>query len=147
MIAFLPLFEALNWATVLDDYVRDRWRPEGNPLDWTWRDRIDDAQRKIVQGTRFVRNRVHHQWADALILQDGKAMLPFQFPITFFEWCWSAADRLPAGDRSFGKEAYRTGEEAYRTHLQEKPARHTLSVLKEVYHDMEVRMRDTDPFA
>jgi hypothetical protein len=45
--AFIPLFEALNWAASIDEGLGY----------------LDHAE---LQGSRFARNRVHHQWADAL---------------------------------------------------------------------------------
>jgi hypothetical protein len=48
---FFPLFEALNWSVALADNLRS----VGTPLD-----------APVVVGLRFVRNRVHHQWAQAL---------------------------------------------------------------------------------
>jgi hypothetical protein len=44
--AFIPLFEALNWAASIDESLGY----------------LDHGE---LQGLRFTRNRVHHQWADA----------------------------------------------------------------------------------
>ena len=52
---FLPLFEALNWAASVIEYLRD----------------ADSARRtREMQGVRYVRNRVHHDWALALVARD-----------------------------------------------------------------------------
>lgn len=50
---FIPLFEALNWAVAISDYP-------GSSV------RVDDT----IRGLRFARNRVHHQWADAIEARD-----------------------------------------------------------------------------
>lgn len=67
--AFRGIFEALNWAVALDARIKDEWAPEGKPLGWQWRDRVAEA--RAMAGVRFVRNRVHHQWAQALVRDDG----------------------------------------------------------------------------
>jgi hypothetical protein len=51
-VAFLPLFEALNWAASIDERLRYPDYPE-------------------LRGLRFARNRVHHQWAEALYVDVG----------------------------------------------------------------------------
>ena len=95
--AFLPLFEALNWAASIDEGLGYPDYPE-------------------IRGMRFARNRVHHQWADALYVATG-ASFPLTFPATFFEWCWRKG--LPEGGN-------RRDEPAYLEHLAGKPARHAL---------------------
>src|SRR5665811_2098217 len=66
---FAPLFEALNWAVALDDQARKHWAPEGIALGWAWRSRVEGGE--FVSAVRCARNRVHHQWADALTLSEG----------------------------------------------------------------------------
>ena len=48
---FIPLFEALSWIHTIDDFLKNRG--------------IKDEE-SLRRGFRFVRNRVHHQWADAI---------------------------------------------------------------------------------
>lgn len=72
--AFIPLFEALNWAVALDDRAAKHWTPEGKPLGFAWRERVRDAE--TMQGVRFVRNSVHHQWSDALELDETPRAYP-----------------------------------------------------------------------
>jgi hypothetical protein len=78
---------------------------------------------------RFVRNSVHHDWSDALELdeQNGRAY-PKTFPVTYFEWRWRAANELPERDR---KDT--DGETIFRERLEDQPARLTLEVLGEVF--------------
>lgn len=40
-LAFLPLFEALNWAVAVDERIVEHWAPEGKDKrpGWAWRTR------------------------------------------------------------------------------------------------------------
>jgi hypothetical protein len=96
--AFIPLFEALNWAASIDERMGFPALPE-------------------LRGLRFARNRVHHQYADALWLDESGAQLPTPLPAAFFEWRWRS--QLPPGRNS-------NGEEDYRNRLADVPARLTL---------------------
>lgn len=89
--SFRAVFEALNWATSIDDRIRAHWAPEGQPLDWDWRERVSGAE--VMPGVRFARNRVHHHWADAIHL-DGAT------------WRWCALSDLPAGTDDRGNNVY-----------------------------------------
>jgi len=117
---FLPLFEALNWAVALDDHVRAHWAPEGRSLGWGWRDRIGNGSE--VSAVRFVRNRVHHQWADALYEDTGG----YGPDPMFDEWKWRPSDQLPTGSDD-------RGHDDYDARLAERPARFTLRHLSYVY--------------
>lgn len=127
-----PLFEALNWAVVMDDHVRLNWRPEGELLGYPWRDRLDDESGAIVKGIRFARNRVHHQWADALQLSEGGVEFPIVIPVVFHEWSWISADEIPLGRNDNDNR----GIDEYRSSLQGKAARLSLSALVGVYRGM-----------
>jgi hypothetical protein len=119
--ALLPIIEALNWATTLDERLAaDKGTPPS--LDWTWRDKHE--QGRVMRGVRFVRNRVHHQWATALYLDLRGAELPMPLPAPLFEWRWRS--RLPPGHDNHG-------EDDYRDHLAEHPARRTLDALSELF--------------
>jgi hypothetical protein len=123
--AFGPLFEALNWAPALDERLGKHWAPEGEPLTWNWRARLSGAE--AMEGLRFVRNRLHHQWADALTLNGGGRGYPRTYSVVYFEWQWRSVDEIPAGRE-------RTGErEAYAEHLEGRPARATLATLADVF--------------
>src|SRR5437870_4591481 len=99
---FLPLFEALNWAVAIDSRFEEAWR--GDPLyregEW-WSDGYINGD--TVKGLRFARNRVHHQWAEALQMTSG-ASFPLTFPMTCMEWRWRI--ELPAGDSDQFKGDY-----------------------------------------
>ena len=122
--AYFALFEALNWAQTVDDVIARTWSPRGKVLGYDWR--TDPALRGggeelaiIMSGLRYARNRVHHQWADALITDRiaGGLTFPITFPVTFgavSAWVWRPADDLPKPSNE-DKEA--PGREAYTTAL------------------------------
>jgi hypothetical protein len=119
--AFIPLFDTLNWATTLDERIATDLGTAGNP-DWSWRDKYMDGA--VVRGVRFARNRVHHQWADALYLDPEGAALPMVLPAGLFEWRWRRS--LPPG-------ANNQGEPQYQKLLAEAPARMTLMDIHKVF--------------
>jgi hypothetical protein len=122
---FGPLFEALNWAVALDDQARAHWAPEGVPLDWAWRTRVTGGD--FVNAVRRARNRVHHQWADALTLSEGFSS-PLVAPLVAHEWRWRRVDDLPKSDLPRGK-ATADAEADYERLLATKPARIALTEL------------------
>jgi hypothetical protein len=92
---YVALFEALNWAVVLDDRTASMWAPDGEVLGWSWRDRIGGGE--MLRGVRFARNSMHHDWSEVLELDEvrhGESSRVLQ------EWAWRPVDRLP----SRGKE-------------------------------------------
>jgi hypothetical protein len=89
--SFRAVFEALNWATSIDDRIRQHWVPEGQPLDWEWRKRVSGAE--VMPGVRFARNRVHHHWADAIYLDGAR-------------WRWRALGHRGAGADDRGSDVY-----------------------------------------
>jgi hypothetical protein len=102
---FLPLFETLNWAVAIQDFLRER----GEPLD----------HHPLLSALRFARNRVHHTWAAALEVREyevSKSVGPITVAGTTFDWLWISAEHLPLGGN-------RRGEGEYRTLLAEQPAR------------------------
>jgi hypothetical protein len=120
-VAYVPLFETLNWAVVLDDPTRQYWAPEGKVLGWQWRERVPGAE--VMAGVRFARNRAHHQWSDALRLDGGGFQFPLSFPLNFWEWVWRPASELPEGRPD------PDGEAIYIRGLQGRAARATLAEL------------------
>jgi hypothetical protein len=109
---FLPLFETLNWAVAVQDYLREG----GEPLD----------AHEIVRALRFARNRVHHAWAAALEPREHQVTAgagPIAIVGTTFDWFWIAAARLPVGGN-------RNGEEEYNTLLADHLARSALDGLE-----------------
>lgn len=124
---FAPLFEALNWAVVLDDQARQHWAPERQVLDWAWRRRVDGGD--FVSAIRCARNRVHHQWADALVLEDGFTV-PFVLPMATHEWRWRRLADLPPARAPQGRRAAEAAAEAdYDRLLAGQPARAVLGQL------------------
>jgi hypothetical protein len=109
--SFRAVFEALNWATSIDDRIRQHWVPEGQPLDWEWRERVSGAE--VMPGVRFARNHVHHHWADAVYL-DGMT------------WRWRALSDLSAG-------ADDRGSDVYVEHLEDQPVELTLARLAQAF--------------
>jgi hypothetical protein len=116
---FIPLFEALNWAAAIVD--------PNSPL----RALITD---NTVRALRFARNRVHHQWADALDPRDvpyapglitrasgrGPRIVA---PPTVVEWFWKPLNQLPKPPPN---RSDRRGQAAYGAHLAGEPARDAL---------------------
>lgn len=129
---FHPLFEALNWAVVMDDHIVHHWVPEGELQNYRWRDYLEDEEQATVKGIRFARNRVHHQWADALQLSTGGFQFPIVFPMVSHEWSWLSADAIPPGRND--KE--NRGIDEYRSTLQGRLVRQSLSTLERVYRKM-----------
>ncbi|WP_342038745.1 hypothetical protein, partial [Brevibacterium ammoniilyticum] len=83
-------------------------------------------------GIRFARNRVHHQWADALQLNTGGFQFPIVFPMVTHEWSWVSADVIPLSK----KDDQNRGIDEYRSELQGRLARRSLAVLEQVYRKM-----------
>jgi hypothetical protein len=126
---FAPLFEALNWAVALDDQAREHWAPEGYVLGWGWRTRVEGGE--FVNAIRCARNRVHHQWADALTLSEGFSS-PIVAPVVAHEWRWRRMIDLPVSDPPKGqaaREAAKEGESDYERLLADQPARIALAEL------------------
>ena len=130
--AFIPLFEALNWAAALDWRIGAHWTPDGGePLRDEWPDRLGNAD--LMYGVRFVRNSIHHQWSDALGVDQG-ARFPIRFPTAFFEWVWRPTSELPSAEP--GRKQDDRGETVYGARLEGERARHTLEELGGVFEKM-----------
>jgi hypothetical protein len=123
--AFLPLFEALNWSVALSRLAADQGVAIAAPED-------------DLQGLRFARNRVHHQWANALELvnitippppirgggggrRGGRVVMVR--PASVAAWIWLDEARLPTGRPD------PTGKAAYEGRLQGRPAHEVLDRL------------------
>lgn len=128
---FAGAFEVLNWSVALDDRVRKHWSPEGKPLDWAWRQRVHGAE--IMRGVQYVRNSIHHQWSDALELDETALGLPATLPAEFFEWPWR-----PASDLSLPEDRKEdaAGRAVYEAHLQGNMARETIGQIANVYNHL-----------
>jgi len=111
---FLPLFESLNWAVAVCALAGESEIDLGvNPDD--------------LLGLRFVRNRVHHQWENAVFVSDtvpfptirqaGRRQSGIVAPPVVRGWAWLPAAKLPpAGDRPD-----LDGEVAYVRRLEDQP--------------------------
>ncbi len=120
---FMPLFEALSWAVSLDDRLQNIWKEAPPRTSKWWSDGF--AHGDTVKGVRFARNRVHHQWADALWLSHG-AELPRQIPFSLTEWRWRTD--LPSGrSNEFLAE--------YQDNVAACPVRVTLGDLSQCFSD------------
>jgi hypothetical protein len=101
---FLPLFELLNWAASLDD-------------------KLNHPPVPVAKGLRWVRNRVQHQWAEAL--EPGKPVriepLPSKKngqsrmePMFLTIWLWRPVEGLPNPEKGHEQPELR---KAYETEL------------------------------
>jgi hypothetical protein len=135
---FVSIFEVLNWAVALDERTGKDWKPEGKLLGWAWRDQVIGAH--IMSGVRFARNSVHHQWSDALELDERGRSYPRTYPVVFFEWRWRPASDLPEPEERHQDKWWKEGKEVYEGHLQSKMARLTIQQLANVFNDLRKRM-------
>lgn len=123
--AFFALFEALEWAVALDDFIAECWWPDGHALGFDWRARISGAD--LMSGLRYARNRVHHQWADALRELGGETDGRRDESAALL---WRGSDALPTPTTKRGDAA---GRDAYERHLQGRMASETLTTVHHVF--------------
>jgi hypothetical protein len=130
--AYFALFEALNWAVAVDDYVREIWVPHGEPLGRGWTDLAGtEADVELLDATRYARNLVHHHSADALVNVEGERF-PETFPSVFHSWVWRDAGDLPVHPRPDAVHNARN-RAAYATHFAGVRAEDTLHALREPF--------------
>jgi hypothetical protein len=120
MITFQSTFEILNWASALDEYVAKNWTIDGEHVGWTWRGRVDDGD--LVNAIRFARNRVHHQWATALVPEHDP-------PNLLSDWIWVQSKDLPQPTGA----KHNNGLDDYDRRLANHAVRHTLRRLRHVF--------------
>jgi hypothetical protein len=123
--AYVPLFEALNWAVALDDRIKDTWMPDGESLGRKWRERAGHGA-EFLAGVRYARNSIHHHWADALRLDTGGRAYPRRYPLRYFEWLWRDVDEIPTPSSPYGRDVYES-------ELAGRPAKATLMTLREAF--------------
>jgi hypothetical protein len=119
MERFIPRFETLNWAAAFLDPKAEARIPHLYP-----RLNVDDT----VQGLRYVRNSLHHQWAEALDPRDvifprplvvtGRGTSGPMGPIPVLDWFWKPLDDLPSRAK---KHFDKLGRDAYPTNLADQP--------------------------
>jgi hypothetical protein len=114
---FIPLFEALNWASSLEYRIAAEWPDRDAANDW-WR---DQPAGETVRAIRYTRNRVHHQWAEAITID----VADLELPVRFAPWCWQ--QQLPPGRRDA------EGERLYDTQLAGEPVLGALGRLLGVF--------------
>ncbi len=105
---FIAVFNGLNWIVSIDEWInssddRARWDARPEFLD-------------LLRALRFARNRVHHQWATALVLKEG-ASFPLKFPAPLITWMWLPRGELPLPSAKHPDDA---GAAAYDRHLAGK---------------------------
>lgn len=130
---FRPLFEALNWAVALDEMIAKVSHPAAQKLNFDWRNRVADAD--AMAGVRYARNRVHHQWADAVYLAEwgrigervGRRSPDRVGAATFSGWIWRRGDDLPAGKPD------KPGRQVYEARLANNRADDTLRALSRAF--------------
>ena len=113
--AFGPLFETINWAIALDERIASDWLPEGRPLGPAWHKRVDGAE--LLPVLRLLRNRLAHQWSDALVV--GPA------PVTpgGVDWIWRPMAEIKPG---------RTDPTAERVHREHFAGKRVADVLHRI---------------
>jgi hypothetical protein len=105
--SFHALFATLNWAASIRDY----FDKTGNSA---WND-------PTVAAIQFVRNRVHHHWADAIALIAvvsgpqaygrtggirGGMIIRTGPPVLVTSWVWPPVSQLPQGRSTRGQVEY-----------------------------------------
>lgn len=134
--ALCALFEALNWTVVVQDRLRDERGEE-------WADALGAGRTptRFLDAMRFARNRIHHHWPDALILDQRGFVFPVRFPIPFFEWRWR--DELTPRSTSTANDR---GAECYALLLAGRPARVSLEWMVDLARAAlgEIALADSD---
>jgi hypothetical protein len=115
--AWEALFEALNWADSIDQFLKYGQAERG--ADPTWLDNADEKTQGVALAMQCVRNAVHHQWWEALSMridmdEDGQHN----------SWIWFD---LPANVSN------KKGKKAYKTHLRGQPVIEALRVLRDAF--------------
>lgn len=109
------LFEALNWADAIDQFMA-RGDP-GRGADPAWLANSDAQTQGVLRGLQHARNVVHHQWWVALALRMG---LTSEQQLN--TWIWGT---LPPNNRS------KDGARAYAQYLHNRPAVEALRTLRD----------------
>jgi hypothetical protein len=128
---FIPLFETLNWLVAIDD----RLRSEGH--EW------NERALELMSALRYVRGRVHHQWAEAFELRedlrfepvwlglastaDGPRQVIYEPPEIYTDWCWRGVSALPPAD----DPRFERGMDKYAAHLAGKPVRRVIGQVRD----------------
>ena len=128
--SFLSLFETLEWAaSLIEKLLKPKSATKGKPLE---------EKVSVMQGVRYVRNRLHHQWAFALRGRDVPQPIVVRAtggsrvigPVVVFDWFWKPLQELPPPDQ--GQPDDPLGQTSYERHLAEQPARCALEEIRRV---------------
>ncbi len=87
-----------------------------------------------IQGVRYARNRVAHQFIQCLYTTDGTEF-PARFPIPFFEIRWRPNSEFPPADPDHEKKQKHIRQH-YITHLENKCVRYIINKLPGLFSDM-----------
>jgi hypothetical protein len=129
---FRALFESLNWAVAIEDFIREVWVPNGKPLDWGWRAFAGGEELpELLNATRYARNLVYHHWADVLRRDEG-FRAPIRSPLVSHSWVWRNADELPDHPDAHRKQVI-MNREAYSRRLAGDRADNTLLALGDAF--------------
>ncbi len=120
---FFALFETLNWIVTIDDKLQDKEK------EW-YRKLGKDGE--TVRALRYARNRVHHQWADIVLITSGAA-IPATIPLAFHEWVWKKLENIPPEDPKHTDEE---GKKLYKELLEGRPVRYSLQVMSHIFDDL-----------
>lgn len=113
---FASVGEALFWAAALDD-LRGRAG-------------AGDDTRRLLEGLRFVRNRMTHSLVRATDQRDG-AVFPISFPMVFAHWVWRDAIEIPPPAQGPGKNDAGERAAAYRARWEGREVGATLDQLRD----------------
>jgi hypothetical protein len=86
--------------------------------------RQENLGAELMAGVRFARNRVHHQWCDAINVERNLRG-------EFKNWVWIAGDELPPPDKPDPN-----GEAVYRSELEGRPIIVCLNVLNGAFYTL-----------
>lgn len=115
---------AILWACALDEALA---RVYGAPYEAF---RTGHEAARVIDGVRYARNRVAHQFQVVLEVTSG-ASFPAELPIVFFEYRWRPSADLPEPDRA-GQDGRRASYDAM---VAGVPAYRTLRVLEAFFAD------------
>lgn len=125
-LARAALFEALNWADTVDQYLSAGPRETmGTDRDPTWAEGLPNGQERLVVAFQRVRNLTHHQWWQAVGVRMSRAG-----GRQVNEWFWAP---LPVGRRAAGGGKARDEDAAFEERLAGRRVLTTLDELAAVF--------------
>lgn len=120
------LFEALNWADSIDNYLRKGLRnTKGTARDLGWAEALPLDQRDLVLGLQHARNVSHHRWFNVLAVTFQRGQAGEQVGV----WTWGVLPPETGSRRRRDKEA----RSAYLSALKGEPLLDTLDRMAAVF--------------